>query len=391
MSDEALKKTISEEVASLLRQHRMQRIISDDLEISIDAIDEQGNTALHLICMPKGLYSNSNTEQTFSVLLSMKPSVHVRNAWGWSPLMLAVLLMPASTVALLVEHDKAQGVTQGVDSTNAYADALLVAASYGRPDYVALLMKAGAVVQKVEKIKPEEKHAQFVNAHRALLKHIDCLLGHYPELEREIAQMSDLGEDELNNLSKSTDEATRKFVTLNPSTPSKTLFKLAPEFPRAFYKNPAFDWLLLEQPDLLFEMRNGVLKHILTLSDCPNSFLEWAARNGSETEKLTVARRETVSPEILATIAETTEGRVGAIALARNRESNAEALLAVCGVDESADRLIALHPNANLEVLKKLADSKDELVKKHLLTSPNLDAETLHRLQDPRVFVHKLK
>ena len=144
MSDEALKKTISEEVASLLRQHRMQRIISDDLEISIDAIDEQGNTALHLICMPKVLYSNSNTEQTFSVLLSMKPSVHVRNAWGWSPLMLAVLLMPASTVALLLEHDKTQGHAQGLDSAQAYADALLVAASYGRPDCVALLMKAGA-------------------------------------------------------------------------------------------------------------------------------------------------------------------------------------------------------------------------------------------------------
>lgn len=391
MSDEALKKTISEEVASLLRQHRMQRIISDDLEISIDDIDEQGNTALHLICMPKVLYSNSNTEQTFGVLLSMKPSVHVRNAWGWSPLMLAVLLMPASTVALLLEHDKAHGFSQGADNANAYADALLVAASYGRPDYVALLMKAGAVVQKIEKIKPVEKHAQFVNAHRALLKHIDCLLGHYPELEREIAQMSDLGEDELNNLAKSTDEATRKFVTLNPSTPSKTLFKLAPEFPRAFYKNPAFDWLLLEQPDLLFEMRNGVLKHILTLSDCPNSFLEWAARNGSDSEKLTVARRETISSEILATIASTTEGRVAAIAVARNPGSNPEALLEVCGGDESADRLIALHPNANLEVLKKLADTKDELVKKHLLDNPNLDAETLHKLQDPRVFVHKLK
>lgn len=391
MSDEALKKTISEEVASLLRQHRMQRIISDDLEISIDAIDEQCNTALHLICMPKVLYSNSNTEQTFSVLLSMKPSVHVRNAWGWSPLMLAVLLMPASSVALLLEHDKAQGHAQGLDSAQAYADALLVAASYGRPDCVALLMKAGAVVQKIEKIKPAEKHAQFVNTHRALLKHIDCLLGHYPDLEREIAQMSDLGEEELNNLAKSTDEATRKFVTLNPSTPSKTLFKLAPEFPRAFYKNPAFDWLLLEQPDLLFEMRNGVLKHILTLSDCPNSFLEWAARNGSDSEKLTVARRDTVSSEILATIASTTEGRVAAIAVARNPDSNAETLLEVCGGDESADRLIALHPNANLEVLKKLADTKDELVKKHLLANPILDAETLHKLQDPRVFVHKLK
>ena len=82
---------------------------------------------------------------------------------------------------------------------------------------------------------------------------------------------------------------------------------------------------------------------------------------------------------------------MAAIAVARNPESNAEALLAVCGEDESADRLIALHSNANLEVLKKLADSRDELVKKHLLGNSMLDAETIHKLQDPKVFVHKLK
>jgi hypothetical protein len=192
-------------------------------------------------------------------------------------------------------------------------------------------------------------------------------------------------------LSKSNDEATRKFVTLNPSTPSKTLFKLAPEFPRAFYKNPAFDWLLLEQPDLLFEMRNGVLKHILTLSDCPQSFLEWAARNGSDSEKLTVARRDKVSPEILQIIADTADGRVAAVVVALHPDSSAEALMNVCLQDEAADRLIAMHPNATVEVLKKLADSKDELVKKHLLANPHTDKAIVNKLQDPRVFVHKLR
>ena len=174
-------------------------------------------------------------------------------------------------------------------------------------------------------------------------------------------------------MATSTDEVTRKFVTLNPSTPSQTLFDLAPEFPRAFYKNPAFDWLLLEQPDLLFQMRNGVLKHILKLADCPNSFLEWAARNGSESEKLTVARRDKISNEILAIIADNSKGRLAAVAVALNSDSSTEALMSVCLKDESADRLIALHPNANLEVLQKLAGSQDELVKKYLISNPNLD------------------
>ena len=389
MTEEETKKTISPEVARLLQQHRVLRIISDDEELSRDAVDEHGNTALHLICMPREISRNSDTEHAFKVVLEMGPSVHVRNAFGWSPLMLAVFLMPIKYLDLFIGHD--QIASSAADANDSYADALLIAAAYGLPDSVALLMKAGAVVKKVEKIKPEEKHANFIKTHRTLLQQIDCLLGKYPELEREIAQMQDVTEDELVRLSKSTDEATRKFVTLNPSTPSQTLFDLAPEFPRAFYKNPAFDWLLLEQPDLLFEMRNGVLKHILTLADCPNSFLEWAARNGSDSEKLTVARRDKISNEILAMIATSAEGRVAAVAVALNPDSNTEALMSVCLEDDSADRLIALHPNASLEVLKRLTESKDDLVRKNLLANPKIDTEIVNKLHDPKVFVHKLK
>jgi hypothetical protein len=389
MTEEETKKIISPEVASLLQQHRVLRIINDDEELSRDAVDEHGNTALHLICMPSEISRSSDTEHAFKVVLEMDPSVHVRNAFGWSPLMLAVLLMPIKYLDLFIGNDQTASVD--VDSNNSYADALLIAAAYGLPDSVSLLMKAGAVVKKVEKIKPEEKHANFIKTHRTLLQQIDYLLGKYPEVEREIAQMQDLKEEELVLLAKSTDEATRKYVTMNPSTPSETLFDLAPEFPRAFYKNPAFDWLLLEQPDLLFQMRNGVLKHILTLSDCPNSFLEWAARNGSDSEKLTVARRDKISNEILAIISSHAKGRVAAVAVALNPDSNTEALMSVCLEDESSDRLIALHPNASLEVLKKLTDSTDDLVRKNLLANPIIDSKIVNKLQDPKVFVHKLK
>ena len=389
MTEEETKKIISPQVASLLQQHRVLRIINDDEELSRDAVDELGNTALHLICMPREISSNSDTEHAFNFVFEMAPSVHVRNAFGWSPLMLAVLLMPINYLNMFIDHD--QAVNTSDDARRSYADALLIAAAYSLPDCVVLLMKAGAVVTRVEKIKPEEKHVNFLRAHRNLLLQIDCLLGKYPEVDREIAQMQDLKEGELVHLATSTDEVTRKFVTLNPSTPSQTLFDLAPEFPRAFYKNPAFDWLLLEQPDLLFQMRNGVLKHILKLADCPNSFLEWAARNGSESEKLTVARRDKISNEILAIIADNSKGRLAAVAVALNSDSSTEALMSVCLKDESADRLIALHPNANLEVLQKLAGSQDELVKKYLISNPNLDMETIQKLQDPRVFVHKFK
>ena len=65
--------------------------------------------------------------------------------------------------------------------------------------------------------------------------------------------------------------------------------------------------------------------------------------------------------------------------------------MSVCLEDESADRLIALHPNASLEVLKRLTDSKDDLVRKNLLANPKIDGEIVNKLQDPKVFVHKLK
>jgi hypothetical protein len=389
MAKEETTKIISPEVASLLQQHRVLRLINDDEELNRDALDEHGNTALHLICMPREIGRNSDTDHAFKVILELDPNVHVCNVFGWSPLMLAVLLMPINIVSMLIAHD--QSASKKEHSSNTFSAALLVAAAYSKPDTVAVLMKAGALVIAVEKIRPEEKHQNFLKSHQLLLRQIDGLLGLYPEIDREIAQMQNLTEDELTHLSKSKDEATRKFVTLNPSTPSKTLFKLAPEFPRAFYKNPAFDWLLLEQPDLLFEMRNGVLKHILSLSDCPQSFLEWAARNGSNSEKLTVARREKISPEILQIIADTADGRVAAVAVALYPDSSAEALMNVCLQDEAADRLIALHPNATVDVLKKLAESKDELVKKHILANPHTDKSIVNQLSDPKVFVHKLR
>jgi hypothetical protein len=66
-------------------------------------------------------------------------------------------------------------------------------------------------------------------------------------------------------------------------------------------------------------------------------------------------------------------------------------LLSVCLEDESADRLIALHPNASLEVLRKLTDSTDDLVRRNLLANPIIDIKIVNKLQDPKVFVHKLK
>lgn len=93
----------------------------------------------------------------------------------------------------------------------------------------------------------------------------------------------------LEKLSHSSDQATRKAVCLNPNADKAVLLRLAPQFPGDFFRNPVFDWLLLEDPDLLFKLGQGVLKNILKRPDCPLSFLQWAANHGSEQEQLAVA------------------------------------------------------------------------------------------------------
>lgn len=93
----------------------------------------------------------------------------------------------------------------------------------------------------------------------------------------------------LELLSRSKDKTTRKSVAVHPNAPKAVLLALATQFPGDFYRNPAFDWLLLEEPDLLFGLGHGVLKNILKRPDCPASFMAWAVDKGDDDQKLAVA------------------------------------------------------------------------------------------------------
>jgi len=94
---------------------------------------------------------------------------------------------------------------------------------------------------------------------------------------RQLAKHKMASAELLEKLSHSSDMAARKAVCLNPNASKDVLIRLAPQFPGDFFLNPAFDWLLLEDPDLLFKLGKGVLKNILKLPDCPLSFIKWAA------------------------------------------------------------------------------------------------------------------
>ena len=383
MSNSTTAQGISAIVSSKIRRHDIGLIRRILPELALESVDERGNTALHLACQPHR--SEPHSAEVLRILLGAGYCIHTRNGFGWSALMLGAALLLPDCLTVLLNHRPASGLS---DSTT---EALLIAADYGRPDCVKLLREAGAQIGNVERINPEKRHAAFLSRHRLLLRNIESLLGRFPEFDREIARSEELDEAEASRLAQSPDEGTRKRIAANPATSSELIFKLGTEFPREFFKNPSFDWLLLEQPEFLFQLHNGVLRGILDVVDCPESFIEWAARNGSDTEKLAVARRDHVSPEILQIIASTSKGRVAAIATARNESSTPEALLGVCGIDDAADRLIAVHPNASLDVFKKLAVSRDELVRKRLRDNPKISPEVIQKLDDPRVIVHRFK
>ena len=118
---------------------------------------------------------------------------------------------------------------------------------------------------------------------------LEALAGSSEAIDRLLAKHPKAGAALLEKLSHSSDKATRKSVCLNPNSPKETLIRLAPQFPGDFFQNPAFDWLLLEDPNLLFDIGGGVLKNILKRPECPVSFLKWAASHGDEGQQLAAA------------------------------------------------------------------------------------------------------
>ena len=119
------------------------------------------------------------------------------------------------------------------------------------------------------------------------------LLAKHPQASAEL----------LEKLSHSSDKATRRAVCLNTNVDKAVLLRLALQFPGEFFRNPVFDWLLLEDPDSLFHLGQGVLKNILKLPDCPQSFLQWAANNGSEQQQLAVAMNSNAPDDLISILA----------------------------------------------------------------------------------------
>ena len=133
---------------------------------------------------------------------------------------------------------------------------------------------------------------------------LESLVGYSITVNRSLALHGNASEALLVQLSKSPDRITRRNVTLNPQTPVQVLLGLAPTFPAEFFRNPIFDLLLIEDPNLLNNLPVGIMKNILKQADCPKGLLEWAAHCGNKSHQMAVATRTQVDQSLLEVIAQ---------------------------------------------------------------------------------------
>lgn len=117
----------------------------------------------------------------------------------------------------------------------------------------------------------------------------------------------------LEKLSHSKDKTTRMEVAVHPNATESNFSRLFPSrlySPPFTHLNSAFDWKLLENPDIRFKLGSWHLMSIIERSDCPMSYMKWIANHGSEQEQLAVAIHPNVSKVVLKLLAQR-DGLVG--------------------------------------------------------------------------------
>ena len=370
--------------SAALRSHDLRRLARVRQGLGPGSQDAKGSGPLHLACQPTPQAAASL--EFLREVLSWAPLLDRPNSAGWTALGLAVMFLPAPAVRLLAELG-------ACESRSSLRDALLLAANYERADVTAAVLASGRVATGVEEHHNEAlSFALRFERHAAYLLELDGLAGRFPVLDREVANSEQTDERVLKLLASSKDRPTLRAVARNPNTPTETLFALAPEFPRPFFCNPVFDWLLLENPDRILEMgKGGVIRKILRVKDCPASMIAWAVESGSDADKLAVIRRGDASPEILRLIAEKSTGRVQALAIASNPDAPEASLKAAVGIDAAADRLIAARLQAGEDLLDRLSDSGDPVVRQQLLQNPRISEAARRKLAGGGLVVHLLR
>lgn len=101
-----------------------------------------------------------------------------------------------------------------------------------------------------------------------------------PDLHNRAADPATPAE-QLRTLSRHADPSVRAAVAANPNTPPDLLLTLAGDYPAQFCTNPIFPLLLIENPNLPFDMDPASLGRLLAYAGTPPDFLAYVAAYGS--------------------------------------------------------------------------------------------------------------
>ncbi len=118
------------------------------------------------------------------------------------------------------------------------------------------------------------------------------------EKTRQLAQDESIAPEKLRELANSTDPITRQNVVMNPNVPPDVLIKLAEQFPRQVFNNPAIDLLLLETPNL-FSGKSADSLCSLLKREVPERAIEYAVNSTDERFKLAILMNPRTAREIL--------------------------------------------------------------------------------------------
>ena len=122
------------------------------------------------------------------------------------------------------------------------------------------------------------------------------------EQTRQLAQDENTAPEKLRELANSADPITRQNVVINPNVPPDVLIKLAKQFPRQVFNNPAIDLLLLETPNLFSGTFADALCSLLK-REVPERAIEYAIDSTDERFKLAILMNPQTSSEILEQLA----------------------------------------------------------------------------------------
>ena len=129
------------------------------------------------------------------------------------------------------------------------------------------------------------------------------------EQTRQQAQDETTLPEILRQLASSSDSITRQNLVMNPNVPPDVLLKLAGQFPRQIFNNPAIDLLLLETPNLFSGTSADAFCSLLK-REVPTRMIEYAVNSKDEKFELSILMNYKTSPKVLEQLFQSKSDRV---------------------------------------------------------------------------------